>query len=242
MVLFFLAGMNNSNVPNHLAVVIDGNRRWARGNGMLHWMGHKKGIKNLDDFLDWCFDLGIKQVSAYVLSIENLKRSRKEVEELFRLFSEWLERYLKKESGFFDKHEVRIKFIGDLGRLPKRLIGLMEKLMIRTAKYQKKVLNILVAYGSHFELTETFNKIAEKIIEKGGIEITEKDIEKNLSVPTQVDLVIRTGGRSRLSNLLLWQAAYAEIYVTDTLWPDFSKQELMKAIEWFNSEQRNFGK
>lgn len=229
-------------MPNHLAVIIDGNRRWARSKGMLSWMGHRKGVKNLDDFLDWCFDLGIKQVSAYVLSTENLKREKREVEELFRLFYEWLERYIKKEFGFFDKYKVRIRFIGDLDKLPKRLVKLMEKLMIRTAKYQKKALNILVAYGSHFELTETFNKIAEKIIEKGRIEITKKDIEKNLSIPTQVDLVIRTGGHSRLSNLLLWQAAYAEIYVTDTLWPDFSKQDLMKAIEWFNSKQRNFGK
>ncbi len=118
----------------------------------------------------------------------------------------------------------------------------MGKIMQKTAKYQKKILNIMIAYGSHFELTETIKKIAEKAIKTGRVEITQKDVEKNLLVPTPIDLIIRTGGMSRLSNFMLWQAAYAEIYTTNTLWPDFSKEELIKAIKWFNSVRRNFGR
>ena len=114
--------------------------------------------------------------------------------------------------------------------------------MQKTAKYQKKFLNIMIAYGSHFELIETFKKIAEKVLQSGVITITPKDIEQNLLVPKPLDLVIRTGGMNRLSGFMMWQAAYAEIYVTKTLWPDFTKKELVKAIKWYNKAQRNFGK
>lgn len=232
---------NNLTVPNHLAVIIDGNRRWARKRGMAPWMGHRKGAKNFEDFLTWCYDLNVPQVSAYLLSTENLNRPQREVEELLKIYQNYLEKLLSKKSGFLDKYQVRVKFAGDLERLPPKLVRLMGKIMEKTAKYQKKVLNLLIAYGSHFELTEAMKRIAKKVIETGSIEITEKDIEANLLVPVPVDLIIRTGNRNRLSNFLLWQAAYAEIYVTKTLWPDFSKKELVKSIKWFNYQKRNFG-
>jgi undecaprenyl diphosphate synthase len=229
-------------VPNHLAVIIDGNRRWARKRHMPSWEGHRKGAKNLDEFFNWCFDLNIPQVSAWILSTENLNREKSELDELFKIFYSWLEKYTKKESGFFDKYQVRIRFIGDLDRLPPKLVKLMGKLMIKTAKYQKKALNILIAYGGQFELTEAMRKVAEKILKVGRVEITQKDIEENLMLPTPVDLIIRTGGYHRLSDFLLWQSAFAEIYVTKTLWPDFSKRELIKSIRWYNTVQRNFGR
>jgi len=204
-------------------------------------MGHRKGAKNFEDFLTWCYDLNVPQVSAYLLSTENLNRPQREVEELLKIYQNYLEKLLSKKSGFLDKYQVRVKFAGDLERLPPKLVRLMGKIMEKTAKYQKKVLNLLIAYGSHFELTEAMKRIAKKVIETGSIEITEKDIEANLLVPVPVDLIIRTGNRNRLSNFLLWQAAYAEIYVTKTLWPDFSKKELVKSIKWFNYQKRNFG-
>jgi tritrans,polycis-undecaprenyl-diphosphate synthase [geranylgeranyl-diphosphate specific] len=196
--------------------------------------------KNLEKFLNWCLELGIPQVSVYVLSTENLNRPKKELEELFRLFYEYFERW-EKES-FLDKYQVKVRFVGDLERLPPKLVKLMGKIMRRTAKYQKKILNIMIAYGSKFELTQAIKKIAEKAIKLGKIEITEKDIEANLLVPTPLDLVIRTGGFSRLSNFMLLQASYAEIFTTKVLWPDFSKKDLIKAIKWYNSVQRNFGR
>jgi undecaprenyl diphosphate synthase len=118
----------------------------------------------------------------------------------------------------------------------------MGRIMRKTAKYQKRALNILIAYGSKFEIKEAMKKIAEKIIKTGGIEISEKDIEANLFVKTPIDLLIRTGGANRLSNFMLWQNSYAELYFTKKYWPDFSKKDLIKAIDWFNKQQRNFGK
>jgi len=208
---------------------------------MLPWMGHRAGVKRFEDVLKWCLELGIPHISAYVLSTENLKRSKREVDEILKVAFDWLNRW-EKEKTIFDKYEVKVRFVGDLSKLPPKLVRLMGRIMQKTAKYQKYALNILIAYGSHFELTEVVKRIVEKVLRNGHIEISEKEINKNLLVPVPVDLVIRTGGMSRLSNFLLWQAAYAEIYVTETLWPDFSKQELIKALEWFKQQKRNFGK
>ncbi len=232
-------------VPNHLAVILDGNRRWAGENHKkFSWLGHREGAKNLDRFLKWCMELGVPQVSAYVMSTENLDRPKKEVDELFDLFYNYLKNLEKSrgDKSILDKYQISLRCVGDLERIPPKVRNLMGKLMERTAKYQKKVLNLMVAYGSQFEMTEVIKKIAQKAIEKGRVEVTSKDIERNLLVPIPIDLVIRTGGYSRLSNFMLWQAAYAEIYVTKTLWPDFSKAELEKAIRWFGIQKRNYGK
>lgn len=228
-------------VPNHLGIILDGNRRWARKHGMHPWQGHWEGAKRFEKFLEWCAELNIPCVSAYVLSTENLNRPKRELDEIFKIIYKLLKKWERKEA-VLDKYEVKVRFCGDLSKLPPKLLKLMGKLMQKTAKYQKKVLNIMIAYGAKFELTQAFRKIAKKIIEKGRIEITQKDIEANLLVPVPVDLVIRTGGYSRLSNFLLWQTAYAEFYVTKTLWPDFSKKELIEAIKWFNSIEKHFGR
>lgn len=230
-------------MPNHIGVIIDGNRRWAQQNGKrFPWQGHREGARNVDRFLRWCVELGVPQVSIYALSTENLNREKREVEELFDLFYKYLKKWEEGKDGFLDKYEVRVRVVGDLGRLPPKLRRLAGKLMQKTAKYQKKFLNLMIAYGSQFELTEAIKKIAKKAIETGRVEVTPKDVEKNLLVPTPIDLLIRTGGYHRLSNFMLWQASYSEFYVTEKLWPDFSKEELIKAIKWFNSAKRNFGK
>jgi len=231
-------------VPNHLAIILDGNRRWAKDHDMQSWKGHIYGAKKFEKFLNWCMELQVPQVSAYVLSTENLNRPKREVKELFKIFYEYFEKWEKEKdkASLLDKYQVKVRFIGDLEKLPPKLVRLMGQIMRRTAKYQKRALNIMIAYGSKFELTNVIKKIAEKVIKFGRIEISEKTIEANLLVSVPVDLVIRTGGFSRLSNFLLWQTAYAEIYFTKTLWPDFSKRELVKAIKWYNSVQKNFGR
>jgi len=229
-------------IPNHIALIPDGNRRWARARGLSPWKGHWASEKVMENFLEWCLELGIQQVSIWIGSTENLsRRPKKEIEELYKLYYHMLEKWGEKKTTL-DKYQVKVRFIGDLGKLPPKLVRLMGKVMQKTANYQKRILNILINYGGRFELIEVFKKIAGKITEIGRIEITEKDIEENLLVPTPVDLVIRTGGYSRLSNFMLWQGAYSEIYVTKTLLPDFSKREFRKAIEWFNKQKRNFGK
>jgi tritrans,polycis-undecaprenyl-diphosphate synthase [geranylgeranyl-diphosphate specific] len=227
-------------VPNHLAVIIDGNRRWAVKHGLEPWKGHWKGVKVVESFLKWCLEAGIPQVSIYALSTENLNRSKKELKELVKVFIYGLKRLLK--SNILDKYQIRVNFVGNLKVLPKAMVRLMNLIMKKTKKYTKRVLNFLIAYGSHFELLQTFRKIMKKVLQSGSFRVTTKDIEENLLVKGPVDLVIRTGGFSRLSNFLLWQTAYAEFYVTDTLWPDFSKKEFKKALRWFSKVKRNFGR
>lgn len=231
-------------LPNHLGVILDGNRRWAKKRGLPPWEGHRAGVKKLDEFLNWCLEMGIPQISLYTLSTENLNRSKEEVEKIFEILKEYVTNLLtdKEKFSLLEKYDVRIKFVGELNKIPKPLLRLMYKLMKKTAKHQKRVLNFLVAYGGKSEIVNTFKKLAKKMIKKGIIRITEKDIEKNLYVQEPLDLIIRTGGYQRLSNFLLWQASYAEIYVTKTLWPDFSKEEFIKILKWFSKQKRNFGR
>ncbi|MCX6820907.1 MAG: polyprenyl diphosphate synthase, partial [Candidatus Aenigmarchaeota archaeon] len=203
---------------------------------------HRAGAAALNKTLENCMELGIPQVSVYMLSTENLNREPREVEELFKLYYEYLKKWEKGEGGLLDKYQVHVRFAGDLGKLPPQLRELSEKIMAKTAKYQRRFLNLMIAYGSQFELMEVMKKIAQKAIETGHIEITAKDVEANLMVPVPLDLVVRTGGTYRLSNFMLWQASYAELYITKTLWPDFDKAELMKAVRWYSSVKRNFGK
>lgn len=180
-------------------------------------------------------------MSAYVLSTENLNRPKRELDEIFNVAFDFLKKWEKKKT-IFDKYEVKVRFVGDLGKLSPKLVKLMGNIMQKTAKYQKKALNILVAYGSRFELTNVMRKVAEKAIKTGHIEISEKDISKNLLVPVPIDLLIRTGGMQRLSNFMLWQASYAELIFLDTLWPDFTKKDLIWCIKEYNRRQRKFGK
>jgi len=234
--------MKNLMMPNHIGIILDGNRRWAKKHGMKPWEGHREGAKNFEKFIDWCLELNISQISAYVLSTENLNRPKREVNEILRLLKEYLDKLENEKMHLFDKYEVKIRFHGNFKKLPKSLVKIMNRIMRRTEKYDKKILNILIAYGGKYELTKAIKNIAERILKSGRIRITKKDIEENLLISGDVDLVIRTGGNYRLSNFLLWQTAYAEIYVTKTLWPDFKKRNLIKAIEWFNNVKRNFGK
>lgn len=210
---------------------------------MKAWDGHRAGAKKVEKVIEWCLDLGIKQISFYTLSTENLeKRPKKEIKELFKILHEYVEKLLNEKFSLLEKYDVRVRFVGNLNKLPKGLIKLMGKLMEKTAKHQKRFLNFLVAYGGKSELLHAFKKLAEKVVKLGKIEIREKDIEENLWISEPVDLIIRTGGYSRLSNFLIWQASYSELYVTKTLWPDFRKRDLIRAINWFSSIRRNFGK
>ena len=228
-------------VPKHVAVILDGNRRWAAAHNMKPWEGHKYGAQTLDKFLDWCIELNVEQVSAYVLSSENLNRPRREVIELLKLLKHELDRFETERAAKIDKYEIKVRFCGDFSRLPNRLVKIMGRIMTRTEKYNKKFLNILIAYGGRYELTSVIKNLVAEAVRK-RLKITEKTIEENLLISGDVDLVIRTGGMSRLSNFMPWQTTYSEFYVTKVLWPDFTKNDLIKAIKWFNDVKRNFGK
>ncbi len=229
-----------ANVPNHIAVVLDGNRRWAVSRGLEKWEGHVAGGEKFEQFLAWCVEAEIKTVSAYVLSAENLTRSKRELNKLFDIMCNFINKWLQ-PGGLIDKHEVKVSFIGKLDRLPMRLLSLIKKMTLKTAKYSKRFLNVMIAYSGRDEIAGAVQNIIKNLAKYGRIRVTPKMIEKNLSVEMPVDLVIRTGGHSRLSNFLLWQTAYAEMYTTKTFWPDFSKREFVKALNFFSSTQRNFG-
>jgi len=226
------------NVPKHLALIPDGNRRWALKRNLQPWEGHKFGAEKIEALLNWCLELKIPQVSIYVLSTENLNRPKIEVCELFKLLKQHLLRWEKRD--FLSKYDIRVRFFGDFYKIPKPLIRVMNRLMEKTLTHQKSVLNLLVAYSGRYEILEMVKKVVGKLGSR--IEITPKLIEENFLISTPVDLVIRTGGEHRLSNLLPWQTAYAEIYVTETLLPDFTRDEFLRAIEWYNNRQRRFGK
>lgn len=230
-------------LPNHLAMIIDGNRRWSKARGLPVWCGHREGAKRVGEFLEWCLELGISNISIYTLSVENLaRRPKKELHELFKIIYEYVDRLMNEKYSLLEKYSVRVRFVGDLERLPKKLIRIMGKVMKKTAKHNKKLLNFLVAYSGKHEIVNAVKKITEKLIKTGKIEITEKEVEKNLWVPMPVDLIIRTGGYNRLSNFLLWQASYAEIITLRKLWPDFTKRDLIRCIKKFSSIRRNLGK
>lgn len=233
--------MNGMIVPKHVAVILDGNRRWASEHNLKPWEGHKYGAQTLDKFLDWCLELNVEQVSAYVLSSENLNRPRREVIELLKLLKHELDRFETDRAAKIDKYEIKVRFCGDFSRLPNSIVKIMGRIMNRTEKYNKKFLNILIAYGGRYELTSVIKNLVAEAVRK-RVKITEKTIEENLLISGDVDLVIRTGGMSRLSNFMPWQTTYSEFYVTKVLWPDFTKKDLIKAIKWFSETKRNFGK
>jgi tritrans,polycis-undecaprenyl-diphosphate synthase [geranylgeranyl-diphosphate specific] len=188
-------------IPNHLGVILDGNRRWAIDRKLKPWKGHSFGAEKFEKFLEWCVEFKIPQISAYVLSTENLNRNKREVNALMDLFQKELEKLETEKKSFLDKYEIRMMFIGDLTRLPKGLRRVMGRIMDMTSKYNKRVFNLMVAYGGKFELTNAVKKIAKKAIKTGIVTVTEKTIKENLLVKDDIDLLIRTGGEKRLSNL-----------------------------------------
>ncbi|MEM5820503.1 MAG: polyprenyl diphosphate synthase [Candidatus Aenigmatarchaeota archaeon] len=228
-------------LPNHIGIIPDGNRRWATKKGLAPYIGHWYGAKKLEEICKFIFELGIKKLSIYTLSTENLKnRKKEEINELFKIFKTYFRKWLKGEFKEIDLYEVKINFFGNFFILPKSLVKLMKKIMQKTSKYNKRILNILIAYGGTYEILRA---VKEMIKRKVKIEkIDEKEIKKYLFVKDDVDLIIRTGGYSRLSNFLPLQSTYAEIYVTKKLWPDITKKDILDAIKWYSRIQRKFGK
>ena len=228
--------MDQSNAPTHIAIVLDGNRRFAKKHGMPTLKGHEKGYNKIKDVLEWCIELGIKEVTLYCLSTENFERSREEVDYLFNLFRSRIVDFKKDKSIHGNK--VKISFIGRLSMFPKDMQSSMQEAMEATKGYNNYKLNLALAYGSKSEIVDAF----KKIIKKGIKEIDENTIQENLYVPDDVDILIRPGGEKRLSNFLLWQNSYAELFFLEKLWPEFEKEDLIKIIEEFKVRERRFGK
>jgi tritrans,polycis-undecaprenyl-diphosphate synthase [geranylgeranyl-diphosphate specific] len=223
------------NKLKHLAVVLDGNRRYARARGMPSWKGHEAGAEKVEKLMKWCQELEIKELTLYILSAENLKRTATELNFLFNLFVKWFKKF--KEDKRIRKNKVKIKFIGNLSLVPKHIAELAREIEKETENYDKYKINICFAYGGRQELLEIINKLKKK---KGRIK--ERDVEKALWLTSEPELIIRTGNRFRTSNFLPWQSIYSEWLFVKKMWPEFSKQDLKKAVKEFESRQRNFGR
>lgn len=228
-------------VPEHIAIVMDGNGRWAQKRGMARVSGHKEGMHTLRRTVESCGKLGVDYLTVYAFSTENWKRPEKEVSFLMAL----LKQYVKKEVPYLIENNVRLKFIGSRQGLKASVIKAMEEGEQATKTMKGLTFNIAFNYGSRLEITEGIREIAQQV-QNGALapsQIDEQLIENHLYTKDMPDpsLFIRTSGEMRLSNFLLWQLAYSEFYITDTLWPDFDESELLKAIEAYNLRNRRFG-
>ena len=229
------------NVPNHIAIILDGNGRWAKKKGMPRSYGHVKGCANLETICDDMKELGVKYLTVYAFSTENWKRSREEVEGLMKLFRN----YLKKCIKIAERNKMRVRVIGDITAFDKDIQERIAYLEEFSKKYDELHFQIALNYGSRDEITRGMRRLAQDAAE-GKItpeEVDEEMVESYLDTAgiPDPDLLIRTSGELRLSNFLLWQLAYSEIVVTDCLWPDFNQEELEKAIVQYNKRDRRFG-
>ena len=229
------------NVPNHIAIILDGNGRWAKAKGMPRGYGHMKGCANLEQVCYDIKDLGVKYLTVYAFSTENWKRSREEVDGLMKLFRS----YLKKCIKISRDNKMRIKIIGDISAFAPDIQESIRNLEEFSKDYDELYFQIAMNYGSRDEITRGVRRMAQDVAD-GKVspeEITEDRISSYLDtagVPDP-DLLIRTSGEQRLSNFLMWQLAYTEFYFTDIAWPDFHKAELVQAIEKYNQRDRRYG-
>jgi len=229
---------------SHLGVIMDGNRRWAKANALELYQGHNKGADTFGHLCDWCLQAGIPYVTVYAFSTENWKRSDKEINHLFGL----MEKYFIEEKARCVEKGIRINIIGERGRFSSRAMSVIRDIENATRDCKKLQVQIALSYGGRDEIARAAKKIAADVV-NGGMkpeDITEELFAKYLdtvNIP-DVDLVIRTGGaeNTRLSNFLIWQTAYAELFFSDLLWPDFSQEEFLRALAYYRTVKRKMGK
>jgi len=231
--------------PEHIAIILDGNRRWASENVLSTWFGHAKGADKVEQLLDWCLKLDVKSVTLYAFSTENFRRSGTEIEEIMNIFQERLRNLLTDERIHGDK--VRVKVIGRVNLLPEGMRQIIAEVEKSTQNYDKHFLNFAFAYGGRAEIVDAAKRIAEEVHE-GKLNpqnVDEKTFEQHLytsHMPNQdPDLIIRTSGEERLSGFLLWQSAYSELCFLDVYWPDFRSIDLLRAVRTFQKRKRRFG-
>ncbi len=230
--------MAMKNIPEHVAIIMDGNGRWAKNRNKPRFYGHKEGMKRVKEIVEASKEFGIKVLTLFAFSTENWERPKEEVSFLMSLLKE----YIKKEVKELKKNNIRLNFIGDLSKFSNDIKNLLNDSMGITSHCNDLMLNIALNYGGRADILQAVKRIvAEKIDEE---KINEQLFSNFLYTKgiKDPDLLIRTSGEYRISNFLLWQIAYTELYITDTLWPDFDKNEFRKALEDFSKRERRFGK
>ena len=234
--------MEKENIPRHVAIVLDGNRRYAKKIGMQPWQGHSFGAKKVEDLLEWCRDLGIKDLTLYSFSVDNFKRPEREKKAIFGLFKKNFEK-LEKDDRLM-KNGIKVMFIGRLQMFPNGIQEGMQRLMEKTKGNGKFKVNFAMAYSGKMEITDSIKRIIQKISNKkiNINDVNEDLIKNNLYLNSEPDIFIRPGGEKRLSDFLIWQSAYSELFFVDKLWPEFTKEDLVKTIGEFKQRERRFGK
>ena len=236
-----LSDINLETIPSHVSIIMDGNGRWATARGLDRTEGHKAGVLSLREAVTTSVRLGLDVLSVYAFSTENWKRPQREVDLLMRLFAETL----LKELPLFHQENVKLRFFGDLEALPEKTRKTFQRGLDETAQNTGMTFALAVNYGSRAELTRAAVLLANQIAEGtvSADSVTPADFEKNLYTAglSDPDLLIRTSGELRLSNYLLWQLAYSELYITQTYWPDFSKWDFLRAIKDYQGRERRFG-
>ena len=240
--LFSLLNMEASEnkVPKHIGLVIDGNRRFAKRLMLKPWKGHEYGAEKIEKLFEWCKELNIKELTLYCFSIENFNRPKEEFDYLMNLFKKEFTK-MKDDTRLKD---IKINFIGRLNMFPKDVQDSMNVLMEKTKNSKLYVINFAMAYGGRAEVIDATKKIAEAVKE-GKLDvddINEQVFEKNLYNASEPDLIIRTSGEKRTSGFLIYQAAYSELIFIDKMWPEFEKEDFVKAIEEYSNRERRFGK
>lgn len=236
------ASIDKNNIPQHVAIIMDGNGRWAKQQGEDRIFGHHEGVNSVREIVEACGEIGVKYLTLYAFSTENWNRPKDEVDALMEL----LVATISMETPNLNKKGVRLQAIGDLESLPKSCQAELQESIDITSQNNTVTLILALSYSSKWEITHAVKEIAKQV-EEGKLkasDITSRLIEKNLNTNVYPDpeLMIRTSGEHRISNFLLWQLAYAEFYFTNTLWPDFRKQEFFEAILSYQNRERRFGK
>ena len=238
--------IHSGEMPNHIAIILDGNRRWAKRNLIMKLEGHFRGADAVEKLLDWCEELNIKIITLYVLSSENLSRQDEELDYLYDLINERLLKLYNDPR--IHKNRMKVKAIGSVELLPDFLRDILNKLEDATKDYDNHYLNIAIAYGGQNELVDAIKKIGSRI-KDGSLDVNQIDkdvIESSLYTShlpqSSPDMILRTSGEKRLSGFLLWQSAYSELVFMDIYWPEFRKIDLMRAIRTFQKRGRRLGK
>lgn len=234
-------GLNHQKLPLHVGIIMDGNRRWAKKNGLPVYLGHSRGAEVFKFLAIYCNKIGLKYLTVYAFSTENWKRSAAEVSALMILLKKYLNKVIKE----FSNENMKMRFLGDISAFSPDIQKLIQKIEKDSENNTGLQLNIAINYGSKSEILRAAKNLAEKVrLKEIDINsIDDKIFSENLytSGAPDVDLLIRTGGEKRISNFMLWQCAYAEFYFTDVLWPDFSEKNFNSAIEEYFSRTRRFG-
>ena len=227
--------MENAKIPSHIGIIMDGNGRWATQKGKERSYGHKFGSQNVEKIAEHAFKRGVKTLSLYAFSTENWERPKEEVDKLMHLLSS----YFKKSTKKAKKNKIRMRVMGDISALSSDLQEVINNCINETSEFTEHTLNIAINYGARQEIVKAVKGILEK-----GQEVNVENISSNLYTASygEPDLIIRTGGELRLSNFMLFQGAYSELYFSNVLWPDFNGQHLDEAIEAFGERKRRFGK